>query len=526
MNTVINFIKKYRIPIIFFIFFLFVFIQHQFLWLYFDDYGYASLSYAYKVNGVNGLNYGLSEIFKFLGGHYNVWGGRILFYGFEISLLKLGLPFYRLFQSLAITSIFVYSYLIISKYIKEERNKTLLALLMVLLYGTFSIATISTGIFWISASISYLIPFAFFLPFIYYLDKYHNHTFTKKLIKILSFIGLALMIFISSFSQEQVASVVLSYIVLYTVYDIWKNKKVNKDNIILCIVSLIGFLIMMLAPGNSARMDENSGFYSLSLIDKMFNNFPQLLTINFSSIHNGFFAMIFFLVQLYVCYVNNNSNKNIISKLALLSSFVIISISLFSGSFYFDYMTKYFNNNVIRKMLIIIMIIQVLLIIYSYILYFLKHKQITQIFILISAYASQAILLYSPTLPNRCSIPFMVLSFITFGTVFINILNKETKNYKFGIYIVLILSIMSISNYYTITKGYYNNSSINKYNDKALKRYSKKIKNGDKVKKIKLKRLKDDKYTSTQPYMEGSEFISYWIKEYYDIPEKVELIYK
>ena len=526
MNTIVEFIKKHNIAIIFSIFFIFVFIQHQFLWLYFDDYGYASLSYAYKVNGVHGLNYGLPEIFKFLGGHYNVWGGRILFYGIEISLLKMGLPFYRLFQSLAITVIFVYAYLIIKQYIKDEKTKVYLSLVLVILYGTLSIGVISTGIFWISASISYLVPFAFFLPFIYYLDKYHNYEFGKKMVKILAFIGLAVLVFISSFSQEQLSSVVISYIIIYTIYNALKSKKIDKENIILCVVSLIGFLIMMLAPGNSARMDENTSFYSLSLIDKVFNNFPQLLIINFSSIHNRFFAMIFFLIQLYISYINSKSSKNIFSKLALVSSIIIISITLFSDSFYFDYMMKYFGNDIIRKLLIIFMMGQILLIIYSYIIYFYNKKQMIPLFIMISAYVSQAILLYSPTLPNRCSIPFIILNFVVFGSVFMNYINEDKKNSKIGLYLILLLSIMSISNYYTITKGYYKNNEINKYNDQQLRTASKRIKSGEKINMIKLKKLKDDTYTSTQPYMEGSDFITYWIKEYYDIPSKVKLIYK
>ena len=47
------------------IFIVFLIIQHQFLYMYHDDYGYASLSYAYLVDGVSGTNYSLGQVFEF-----------------------------------------------------------------------------------------------------------------------------------------------------------------------------------------------------------------------------------------------------------------------------------------------------------------------------------------------------------------------------------------------------------------------------------------------------------------------------
>ena len=61
-----KYLKKYGVLIIFIIFFFMVFIQHQFIYLHHDDYGYASLSYAYVVDSAKGHDLHIGEIMEFL----------------------------------------------------------------------------------------------------------------------------------------------------------------------------------------------------------------------------------------------------------------------------------------------------------------------------------------------------------------------------------------------------------------------------------------------------------------------------
>ena len=527
-----QFYKKYKIAIIFTLFFLFVFLQHQFLYLHFDDYGYASLSYAVSDVNAVGLNYGISEIFEFLGKHYMQWGGRILFYFAEVVLLKIGLPFYRLFQSICITIIFYYIYLLINKYINKSKckeiNKTTLAILIVLFYGVVSISLVNSGIFWISASVSYLVPLAFFLPFVYYLDIYNKYHFKKKLCKFLATIGLGSLIFISSFSQEQLSTMAVCYIFLYTIYYSFKNKKINKINIIFCIISLLGFAILMLAPGNSVRMHESSNDYfnSLSFFEKILTNFPTLVRINFSMYYTRFFTMIYFIAYLYMAYKNKieNNFNNSLNVLSLVSSILIVSISIFTNYYYFDYILQYENIDATRIYLYLLILIQLLLMVYTTVIYLLKNDQITIILIYLSAWASQAVMLYSPTVVNRCAIPFEFLMFILFACVFTNIINSSKT--KIGLYIIICTAIPATINYCTITNGYYQNNEANSYNNNQLEIMAEKISTGEKIESIRLKKLKNDLYSSTQPYMPGSDYIQYWIKEYYNIPYEVQLIYE
>ena len=53
-------IKRHIPAIIFILYLMFIYFQHQFVFMYFDDYGYASLSYG-AIVGNGGTNYNLNS---------------------------------------------------------------------------------------------------------------------------------------------------------------------------------------------------------------------------------------------------------------------------------------------------------------------------------------------------------------------------------------------------------------------------------------------------------------------------------
>ena len=71
-------------------------------------------------------------------------------------------------------------------------------------------------------------------------------------------------------------------------------------------------------------------------------------------------------------------------------------------------------------------------------------------------------------------------------------------------------------NYRIVYEGYRNNYPIYKLNDQTLKNYNEE-KNGNSVI---LYKVENKWYGSTQSYDEPS--MDKWIKEYYDLPEKVK----
>ena len=87
------------VSVLFVLFFLFLCIQHQFVYLYFDDYGYASLTYGYTGNTA-GMDYSILDVFGFIKWHYLEWGGRVLYYLLGILSMRAGLWCVRLAQCL------------------------------------------------------------------------------------------------------------------------------------------------------------------------------------------------------------------------------------------------------------------------------------------------------------------------------------------------------------------------------------------------------------------------------------------
>ena len=67
-------IKNYKaVWLLFAVYLIGLLALHKQVFLYSDDYGYASLSYGHYM-GTNGLRYGLSDILKYLKWHYMNWG--------------------------------------------------------------------------------------------------------------------------------------------------------------------------------------------------------------------------------------------------------------------------------------------------------------------------------------------------------------------------------------------------------------------------------------------------------------------
>lgn len=508
-----DFFKKYKIPIIFIFFFLLVFIEHQFMWIYHDDYGYASLSYAYNVKDVIGHNFNISQLFEFLIGHYNNWGGRVLYFAIECLILSKSLLLFRFVQSVVITLIFYYMYKILKKYIKIDDY--ILAILSISCYGFIEIMVVRSGIFWATASVLYLFPLLPLLMFIYYYDSSNK--------KIGLNILMGVLIFLSTFSQEQISVAALSYIGIITIYEFITTKKISKKNILMLIIGLIGFLILMMSPGTKIRMNHptSGDFYTLSIVGKIMRNYPILIA-NIFSHYSKIFIVLFLSSITYLCFINFKEKDNIINRISFLSIMITLFITIFSNQTYFEIMYDLFSNKIIKILVLGIFTIQLLLMLYSIIIYFYEKKQYIFIWITIIAVLSQASMIMAPYYPLRSVIVFEILFDIIIVYCIVNFINKKQSK------VIIIISIVFISlfNLFTITRGYYRNNYVNKHNNEILINASKELKNGKKIEKIELDKISDFIYSGDQPYVGNNDYILTWVKEYYDLPEDIEITYK
>lgn len=511
-------ISKYKIPLIFGIFFLLVLFQHQFLHLYHDDYGYASLSYAYNLEGANGHSNSLTQIIQFLGGHYNVWGGRILFFLIECIILNLSLPLFRIVQSIIITLIFYLVYKITYMIIKKHKEK--IALLSCTCYGLIQFQTFKSGIFWVTASVLYVFPVLFMFLFIYF----HNRK-TEKKNNIIKNILLCITIFFATFSQEQTAIAMLIYIIGMIGYKFITTKKIEKENIFYLISSLCGFAILMLSPGNAHRMERDS-FYQLGLLGKLTRSIPDIL----ANIYGKYDRIIIFLViivsigSVYKLLTNKkyNSNKkiNFLLSTILISDIVMAFISLFEYDGYYWNVLMFTSS---KALTILLIIFQTLLLFIPIFIYLYHKKQPILIILLFAAICSQGVMIITSYYPLRSMLIFDFIFFIIFIEFFFDI----TNNIKISNYLLIIpLLFVGLFNYYYTTDGFYTNHKVNIANDKKLCKIAEEIKNGKKVEKITLKKMKNDWFAGEMPYHENFDYIATYIKNYYKLPQNIKLEYK
>ena len=501
---------KQSVLLVFGVFFLLLLFQHHFIWLYHDDYGYASLSYVSTVylKSYSGYHTSLLDIFEFLQFHYVNWGGRILCFLVECLMLRHGLWLFRLIQSMVITGIFYYIYKIITNYTQKDDFK--LATLVVASYGLFEIFLLRSGFFWVSASASYVFPILPFLALVYHYSLKKN----------MPFLIAGILAFVSAFSQEQVSALVVAYLFMYFIVELFKTKKLNYKHLVVFIFALAGFGILMLAPGNAARLTTTPEFSNLSLISKIILNYPTIILTTFGE-YTRLFTLAFFTVFSIISYKNIYENDKLkkLNIVSFISNAIILVFTIYFSKGYFEGLYYLKNIILVRNILIVVYTIQLLLSLYSLCLYCIKHKMINVILLFIAGIGSIAVMILAPYYPHRSIIPFMFICFIVFGYILHEYLEKKT------ILLIPVIAIL-LFNFALITYGYYKNNNVNKNNHETLLLMSEKIKNGEKIEQIKLKKLPDMLYACDQPYVEGFEYIQFYIKCYYQLPQEIELVYE
>ena len=496
--------NKVKVILLFLILFLLAMLQIHFIWLNYDDYGYASLSYLPDYTGPKGMTTGFFDVLSFLNYHYHYWGGRVLWFFFEIILLKVNIHAYRIVQAMITTAIFYMLYRIVVKTIKFDHWK--IALASILCFGLVDFMVLRDTFYWFTASVLYLWPILpTFLLIYFMMDKKR-----KRLVNILS-IFLAVL---GAWSQEQVSIYIVSYLVLVMLHRIFIEKEMNRWDIAITVASLVGFAILMFAPGSSARMDLDKEFYALSIFGKIMKNLPDIMHYNFGT-STRIFMLLFFSTSLYILYQNrDNFQRKWIIDAGLVNLIMIFLFSFIekNGYFYMLYQIHHFSTFV--KLFSFVQLIYLLFVLF---LCFYKRKEYTLAFLVVSASLSQAAMIMAPYFPMRSTTMLEITTYILFVYVLATILSKK-KNH---LYLLMIPLVVLSAYYYTMnTLGYYHNNSIKQANDKLLREASKKIKAGEEIKEISLKRG-NELYGVVEP-----DGVYYYMKYYYDIPEEVKVYYE
>lgn len=498
---------KYIPFVVFLVFGLLVYVQHCNVYMYFDDFGYASLTYGTAV-GDGGLDYSLVDVFKFLKWHYLNWGGRIIPFFAEIVILREGVWFFRIIQTLIIVGIYVCMYLFLKT--EDQKKNVASSIILVSLFASIGLLQMRNGCYWFTASVLYLWPILPFLAAVL-LQKEEPCSKSRALLN-------AVLLFLAGFSYEQYAIMVIVYSAFILAEKLLVDHRVSKGNIIGCAAGIVGGLCEIFAPGNFARtqIDIYEEFYSTSFLKRTLNNLPRLIDVNLGE--GGEIYVLFICATIVGIIVALDSRGKASAKAKVVGVVVV-------GSLATTYVLGHaglISNTIIIEGCIALMFI-VCTVAYS-----LHYKKYLLLGLLIAGLCSQGMMLISPTIPERCALPFTFIMHLLIASELIDVYKADDRvqrPIKVGICctVVGLLVILSWGNFFEILQGYMGNAVINETNHYKLLEKAERFKAGEKTDYIILYKLENDWYASDMPYQQ--DFMEYWWKEFYDLPQDIQFLW-
>lgn len=242
MNVINEKNSKYIIGVIWCLFFIFLLMQYHQVYLYYDDFGYCSLSYGYDA-GIDGTDMNVKSMIDFLVQSYSHINGRIFTNLMLVVAAGLGnLTFMRIFLPISILMIYVLIYKMIITKDVNVKNRIILTIFLCFSYGMFGMNVCKEGFYWFAAAFGYVVPVAFFLYFV----RLYRGTTCKWALPILAFI--------LCISSEQMIVMTVVYIFINIILDIYSKIKIKKIYLITFFVAIASAAIMVGSPASRSRM--------------------------------------------------------------------------------------------------------------------------------------------------------------------------------------------------------------------------------------------------------------------------------
>ena len=271
-----------------------------------DDYSYSFIF------GTNKRIHNILDVFNSQAIHYMTWGGRSISHFIAQVFLMMPKVIFSICNSIVYT-IVVY---LIYKIISDKERPLLVLLIHLLLY--FCLPVFGQNCIWLIGSCNYLWTTMFILLFILLFKK-------KRKDNLLSIILMFILGFIAGWSNEN-SSFALIVITFLTIL-VTRKDKINKWKISGLIGNIVGFLVMILAPGNYVR---NAG-----IVDDMpfFNKILDRTITYTGNIVRFMLPLIILAIVLVTIYVYKKKKINKSVFIFFIGSFFAVYSMLLSPQF-------------------------------------------------------------------------------------------------------------------------------------------------------------------------------------------------
>ncbi|UHD18560.1 hypothetical protein [Thiocapsa bogorovii] len=473
-------------------FVVYLFAQHNMVFPYHDDWGYATLSYVGEQTGFTGQNFNLMQLLAFLYGEYVHWSGRFVAFFVQINIFKLGIEYVRLAQIGIILSI-------ISLAIKISPSKDFfrpLTIVPIVYFLSLPQYSVAGGLYWFSASVAYVWGIPLFLYAAYLMQR-------RKASNLPS----TILLTCAAAFHEQMSVAVVAFITAYTILSQFPKleaERILRDLKLAIPVFLIAF-ITIFAPGNFNRKSIST-YPSHSLIDTLFMNADALTHWIF--VHPEGRILLAMLAAsfafLFVLLLKSSTRKSqllavTLSLLTLLGVCYSLSLSIFFAATLFAYGA-------------------LLLLLRS------KFEFDPIVFsIYIAAVASLALLLLAPGVAGRSLLTFLFLMMVPVTFIFSQLSFAGLRPFAYAV--VFAVLPFAVSNAGNIYMGYKSNFEANSINHAKLIAVSHEINHEQGTQTAaNLLKLQKPRYAEKMPYDKPQ--IGKWMKKYYSLPEDFSLVWK
>lgn len=493
-----------------------IIIQHQYVFICFDDYGYASLSYGWTENTA-GMDYSLKDIFQFLKWHYLYHGGRVLYFFFEIVMFKIGgIALIQIVQAVILIMISIISGKIVAAVIKCEEWQSVS--LCLVLYGTLCLRSVRDSVYWYTASVLYVWPLLPLLGCIWFTILIRRkETRLRKCTAML-------LTFMAAFSQEQMSVLITAWIVIHILFVCWEQRQENERIHIptyliqMGICAVAGSAITILAPGNFVRAGTENEYYSKNIVIRTVENVGKIVNCNI-----GYWNWAFVLIMTIVF--------GTAAAMYLKNRKIFVLACIFAGYYVLE---RIFPGRMQTPLLLFgvaVRFVWALCFFGILFVYYYKRRNYLLLSILLAGICSQAAMIVSPIIYTRCHTMMEFMLHLLLAECVISIGNtnliKQDKRKMTGYYFCAgLLCLYAFLNFCSIIGGYKRNNEINKMNHYKLAEIGERYKKGYEAEEVELYKLYDDRYATNMPYLEGYGYIEYWMKNYYELPYDVRFCWR
>ncbi len=516
-------------------FYGFLLAQYGQVFIYYDDYGYLSLSYGNTISQVVRSDYNLVYMLKFLFRHYTYSNGRLLYLGvFLLSYLVGGLTMVRIVMATVILGIFVISYWVVWNSLREGMTEgaiggaqlwesgwrpVLLAAFFCLLYGMFGIYYLRAGFYWFSASFIYAIPAITFLAFVMGYQK----TAEQRSLSGRQMAGCMVLAFLTGFSQEQWIAAVIGYILLLWGYRLWRGGKLHVSDGAVFVSALVGALPILTSPAVRTRMETHEAFMQTGVFQRGAATAAEVIRLFFSAENKKFIFLMVFLFGCMGIYMVMKKIGNRLVNLAFLAADAMVLVFAFLDQ---RRGIVIYSECSDQRMIYLFFFVVFYTVQMAVFLWWCRN--VRQLLIHLAAFLSIACLVLVPETPYRVFLPYMLLTFSTFAYIFGVIFFSEGRRLFAAVGAAFFLAEAALSGQALLGtyRGYEVNMKVHRYNDAMLYAASDACRRGEDVKQVQLYQIPDKYCAQEMAYYPGFEFMTGWMREYYDLPQAVELQYE